>query len=185
MIQIGKRTEISVPLSDGSRVPVSGYSVTGGGSGLVIHRAPGDARGGWRVTHAASGLRLPSEFATREGARAALDYVFAVVPDASEVMDRIASRSQRAGESQRLADVWREAIGGASLDPFAALRREIKDRFGDWDALSARVLSDIGATDDGWTYAGDVLTCPHGHHIEDDGRCPSGCVSPFVAAGIM
>lgn len=185
MVKIGKRTEISVPLSDGSRVTVPGYVVTGDGSGLVIHRAPGDARSGWRVTHAASGLRLPSEFATREGARAALEYVFVVVPDASGIMDRIASRSARAGESQRLADAWREAIGGAPLDPFAALRREIRDRFGDWDALSASVLSDIGAADDGWTYAGDVLTCPHGHMIEDDGRCPSGCVSPFVAAGII
>lgn len=181
MIRIGKRTRVSVPLSDGSRVTVPGYTLEG--SGLVVHRAPGDARSGWRVTHAASGLRLPSEFATREGARAALEYVFAVVPDASGIMDRIASRSQRAGESQRLADVWRVAIGGASLDPFAALRREIRDRFGDWDSASRAVLADIGA--DGWDYSGDVLTCPHGHMIEDDGRCPSGCVSPFVAAGII
>lgn len=183
MIRIGKRTRVSVPLSDGSRVTVPGYTLEG--SGLVVHRAPGDPRSEWRVTHTASGMRLPRDFGTRESARASVDYLFRVVPDAAAIMDRIASRSQRDGEGQRLADAWREATDGVAFDRFAAIRREIRDRFGDWDSLSAQVLSDIGATEDGWDYSGDTLTCPHGHRIEDDGRCPSGCVSPFVAAGII
>lgn len=29
------------------------------------------------------------------------------------------------------------------------------------------------------------LTCPHGHTIEQDGRCPEGCVSPLVSQGLI
>lgn len=29
------------------------------------------------------------------------------------------------------------------------------------------------------------LICPHGHTIEQDGRCPEGCVSPLRELGII
>ncbi|MDP3889853.1 hypothetical protein [Nocardioides sp.] len=43
---------------------------------------------------------------------------------------------------------------------------------------------------EGWelddTYGLDfTLTCPHGHTIEQDGRCPTGCVSPLRAMGLI
>lgn len=42
----------------------------------------------------------------------------------------------------------------------------------------------------GWelddTYGLDfTLVCPHGHTIEQDGRCPAGCVSPLRALGVI
>lgn len=42
----------------------------------------------------------------------------------------------------------------------------------------------------GWelddTYGLDfTLVCPHGHTIEQDGRCPAGCVSPLRATGLI
>lgn len=30
-----------------------------------------------------------------------------------------------------------------------------------------------------------LLTCPHGHVIEQDGTCPSGCVSPLIPAELI
>lgn len=30
-----------------------------------------------------------------------------------------------------------------------------------------------------------VLECPHGHVIEQDGRCPEGCVSPLIRLGLI
>lgn len=30
-----------------------------------------------------------------------------------------------------------------------------------------------------------LLICPHGHTIEQDGRCPEGCVSPLVGLGFI
>ena len=29
------------------------------------------------------------------------------------------------------------------------------------------------------------LICPHGHTIEQDGRCPDGCVSPLIDMGLI
>jgi hypothetical protein len=46
-------------------------------------------------------------------------------------------------------------------------------------------LDDMGALDVGWEYDGGVLTCPCGYDIEDDGECPHGCLSPFLAAGLI
>jgi hypothetical protein len=47
-----------------------------------------------------------------------------------------------------------------------------------------------GMLPDGWelddTYGLDfTLVCPHGHTIEADGRCPSGCVSPLRGMGLI
>lgn len=28
-----------------------------------------------------------------------------------------------------------------------------------------------------------TLVCPHGHNIEQDGKCPDGCESPLMDAG--
>jgi hypothetical protein len=42
-----------------------------------------------------------------------------------------------------------------------------------------------------WDTDGDVygldflLICPHGHTIEQDGRCPEGCVSPLRELGLI
>lgn len=41
-----------------------------------------------------------------------------------------------------------------------------------------------------WEYEGGYgldgnLTCPHGHTIEQDGRCPEGCVSPLASLGFI
>ncbi len=38
---------------------------------------------------------------------------------------------------------------------------------------------------DGWTADDDLLICPHGHMIEQDGECPEGCVSPLLAYGLI
>lgn len=43
----------------------------------------------------------------------------------------------------------------------------------------------------GWEHDAGVygmdftLTCPHGHRIEQDGRCPKGCVSPLREMGLI
>jgi hypothetical protein len=45
------------------------------------------------------------------------------------------------------------------------------------------ILADLGYED--WEGDMDVLVCPHGYTIELDGRCPNGCVSPFITAGLL
>lgn len=54
------------------------------------------------------------------------------------------------------------------------------------------LLADMGFIDKGWeveaegTYGLDAnLICPHGHVIEQDGRCPEGCVSPLRQLGLI
>ena len=54
------------------------------------------------------------------------------------------------------------------------------------------ILDSLGATERGWgvdgedTYGLDaLLVCPHGNIIEQDGRCPEGCVSPLRQAGLI
>lgn len=32
---------------------------------------------------------------------------------------------------------------------------------------------------------GDTLICPHGHEIEQDGKCPDGCVSILLRMGLI
>lgn len=54
-----------------------------------------------------------------------------------------------------------------------------------------QILAELaGGLPDGWvldeTYGLDFsLVCPHGHTVEADGRCPSGCVSPLRAMGLI
>lgn len=42
---------------------------------------------------------------------------------------------------------------------------------------------------EGWETDGmgidSMLVCPHGHTIEQDGRCPDGCVSPLREQGLI
>jgi hypothetical protein len=42
---------------------------------------------------------------------------------------------------------------------------------------------------EGWETDGfgldSCLICPHGHMIEQDGRCPEGCVSPLLTMGLI
>ena len=38
---------------------------------------------------------------------------------------------------------------------------------------------------DGWSGNDVTLTCPHGHLIEHDGRCPDGCESPLMGMGLI
>ena len=49
------------------------------------------------------------------------------------------------------------------------------------------LLEAIGAED--WETDGygidSCLICPHGHTIEQDGRCPEGCISPLRAYGLI
>jgi hypothetical protein len=49
------------------------------------------------------------------------------------------------------------------------------------------ILAVLGADD--WSSDGfgidSILICPHGERVEQDGRCPNGCVSPLRAAGLI
>jgi len=43
---------------------------------------------------------------------------------------------------------------------------------------------------EGWEYQDEygmdgLLTCPCGYQIEQDGRCPNGCVSPLIRLGLV
>jgi hypothetical protein len=42
---------------------------------------------------------------------------------------------------------------------------------------------------EGWETDGmgfdSLLICPHGHTIEQDGKCPEGCVSPLREMGMI
>ncbi len=38
---------------------------------------------------------------------------------------------------------------------------------------------------DGWEADEDLLVCPHGHLVEQDGECPEGCVSPLKVMGLI
>lgn len=58
--------------------------------------------------------------------------------------------------------------------------------------IMQEVLDSTGATEQGWelesegTYGLDtLLICPHGHTIEQNGRCPEGCISPLRTAGLI
>jgi len=130
---------------------------------------------------------MPREFRTRADAVGAVGVLLQVVPDALEIMGRIVARSQTRDDSRRIRDAWDVATSGdARTQAHAVMRAEIAARFGgSWDSLAAQTLEDIGAASHGWTYSGDALSCPCGHTIEDDGRCPSGHVSPFRAAGLV
>lgn len=49
------------------------------------------------------------------------------------------------------------------------------------------ILASLGASD--WSSDGmgadSLLECPCGYTIEQDGRCPNGCVSPLRSAGLI
>lgn len=182
MVKIGKRTRFAIASREGRR-DVDGWALEGA-DGLAIHR---DGVPGWVVTHVGSGMRMPREFRTRADACHAVSVLLELCPDALQVMVRIAARSQSREDSRRIRDAWVVASDGdGRVQQFARIRYEMARYFGgSWDVAASRVLEDIGAADDGWTYSGDVLSCPCGHTIEDDGRCPSGHVSPFRAAGLV
>lgn len=43
---------------------------------------------------------------------------------------------------------------------------------------------------EGWEYErgygmDGLLICPHGYEIEQDGRCPKGCISPLRLLGLI
>jgi hypothetical protein len=46
------------------------------------------------------------------------------------------------------------------------------------------VLPDGWAIHDAHLAPDFLLECPHGAVIEQDGRCPQGCVSPMIEAGL-
>lgn len=54
-----------------------------------------------------------------------------------------------------------------------------------YESLREEVLADIGAFEDGWSDDNDLLHCPDGYPVEDDGVCPDGHVSPFLVAGLI
>ena len=48
----------------------------------------------------------------------------------------------------------------------------------------SKVLEQVGAEE--WSVAhDDVLICPHGYRVEDDGGCSEGCTSPLREAGLI
>jgi len=49
------------------------------------------------------------------------------------------------------------------------------------DAMKREFLKGTDWTTDGL----GTLICPHGYRVEDDGKCPEGCVSPMKEAGII
>ncbi len=51
------------------------------------------------------------------------------------------------------------------------------------DAALVDVLDLLDAG--GWEADDDLLVCPHGHVIEQDGECPEGCVSPLKEMGLI
>lgn len=188
-VSVGKRVTVSAAMPDG-RVDVSGYVLDGTGERFAVtHPVDGKGRA-WRVTHIASGLRLPGDgFTSRAAAARAVAVWLSLVPDACDIADRIGAGVGAGPDAQRVADGWRAAIGEgpsvSTLDPYAGIRAEIRERFGSWEDATRRVLADIGALDAGWQYSGDALRCPCGYLVEDDGACPSGHVSPLRAAGLV
>lgn len=53
-----------------------------------------------------------------------------------------------------------------------------------------QLLDEGGFTDKGWEYESGYgidgnLICPCGYTIEQDGRCPDGCVSPLRQLGLI
>jgi len=51
-------------------------------------------------------------------------------------------------------------------------------------SMKADALRAIGADD--WDVTADnMLMCPCGYKVEDDGGCPEGCESPLKGAGIV
>jgi len=52
--------------------------------------------------------------------------------------------------------------------------------------MKDEVLTRYGFESKGWTTDGlGTFICPHGHRIEDDGRCPEGCISPMLTLGVI
>lgn len=47
------------------------------------------------------------------------------------------------------------------------------------DEMIRELLPDDWEVDDG------LLICPCGNTIEQDGRCPEGCVSPLITMGMI
>jgi len=50
-----------------------------------------------------------------------------------------------------------------------------------WEELLEQFGYDDWEVDDD----GSIFTCPHGHRIEPDGRCPEGCESPLLSIGMI
>lgn len=55
--------------------------------------------------------------------------------------------------------------------------------------LIEEFLEENGYAAVGWETDGmgmdSMLVCPHGTTIEQDGRCPQGCVSPLRTSGLI
>lgn len=51
-------------------------------------------------------------------------------------------------------------------------------------SMKEEALKAVGADEWSVTTHG-MLMCPHGYTVEDDGRCPEGCESPLMGAGII
>jgi len=51
------------------------------------------------------------------------------------------------------------------------------------EELAADLLAEIAPD---WEVENDyTLICPCGHHVEWDGGCPDGCISPLLEGGII
>lgn len=151
---------VSVPVSGGTRQDVRAWPV---GDGMAVTVAVSGR--GYVVTHAASGLRMPGDpFRTITEAKDAWHALLAVVPDAVTVSARVADGTATSADVRRVADAWRGVLYGVPVSMSDTL---------------------AGMLPDGWDGDMDTLTCPCGHVIEHDGVCPSGCVSPLRALGVI
>lgn len=53
-----------------------------------------------------------------------------------------------------------------------------------FEDMIAEMLPEDWEYESGFGSDGNLI-CPHGHMIEQDGRCPEGCVSPLVGLGFI
>jgi hypothetical protein len=70
-----------------------------------------------------------------------------------------------------LSDDDREVYAGWQVDAFTSTVRSILPE--GWSIHDENMAPDF------------LLECPHGATIEQDGRCPEGCVSPMIEAGLV
>lgn len=162
-----KVAPVMVARSDGSRVSVDAWSITGSACLVVTRALVGK---GYRVTHPASGMCMPGEsFPTIDRAAGAWRRMLLHVPKANELAFHAASGTLTDAERAEMAHAWRQVLGVPPVPPPPSSMSD--------------VLRDM--LPEGWSGDLDVLECPCGYTIEHDGRCPSGCVSPLLVAGVI